>query len=54
LKREIDNLKFGLIEATLHEQNKDDKIIEIRQLREANTTPFFLWKLEFSEVFQEK
>ncbi len=54
LKREIDDLKYGLIEATLREQNKEEKITEIRRLREANITPFFLWKLEFSEVFQEK
>lgn len=54
LKREIDDLKYSLIEATLREQDKEEKIIEIRSLREANITPFFLWKLEFSEVFQEK
>lgn len=54
LKKEIDELKFWLIEATLKEQNKEEKISEIRRLREANITPFFLWKLEFSEVFQEK
>lgn len=54
LKQEIDELKFWLIEATLQEQWKQEKISEIRRLREANITPFFLWKLEFSEVFQEK
>ncbi len=54
LKKEIDDLKYWLIEATLREQNKEERIVEIRRLREANITPFFLWKLEFSEVFQEK
>lgn len=54
LKKEIDDLKYWLIEATLKEQNKEERIMEIRRLREANITPFFLWKLEFSEVFQEK
>jgi hypothetical protein len=54
LRQDIDALKFWLIEATLKEQNKEEKISEIRRLREANVTPFFLWKLEFSEVFQEK
>ncbi len=54
LKQEIDELKFWLIEATLREQGKEEKISEIHRLREANITPFFLWKLEFSEVFQEK
>lgn len=54
LKQEIDELKFWLIEATLQEQGKEEKISKIRWLREVNITPFFLWKLEFSEVFQEK
>lgn len=50
LKKEIDDLKYWLIKATLREQNKEERIMEIRRLRETNITPFFLWKLEFWEV----
>ena len=54
LKEEIDNLKWELIEATLEEQDKEDKLEEIKKLRHKNIKPFFIWKLEFSDVFKEK
>ena len=54
LKEEIDNLKWELIEATLEEQGKEDKLEEIKKLRHKNIKPFFIWKLEFSDVFKEK
>lgn len=54
LKEEIDNLKWELIETTLEEQGRSDKLEEIRILRKKNIRPFFVWKLEFSEVFREK
>lgn len=53
LKREIDELKWDLIELTLTEQKQEDKLIEIKILRRRNIKPFFIWKLEFSEVFKE-
>lgn len=54
LKEEIDNLKWELIEITLGEQGKTEKLDEIKKLRHKNIRPFFIWKLEFSEVFKEK
>ena len=54
LKEEIDNLKWELIEATLKEQGSDEKIAEIRQFRNRNICPFFIWELEFSDVFRSK
>jgi len=54
LKEEIDNLKWELIETTLEEQGKEDKLEEIKKLRHKNIKPFFIWKLEFSDVFKEK
>lgn len=54
LKGEIDELKYQLIEATLISQNKQDKILEIQKLQQANSQPFFLWKLEFSDIFSGK
>ena len=54
LKEEIDNLKWELIEATLEEQGDTDKLEEIKKLRHKNVKPFFIWKLEFSDVFKEK
>ncbi len=54
LKEEIDNLKWELIEITLAEQGKTEKLEEIKELRRKNIRPFFIWKLEFSDVFREK
>jgi hypothetical protein len=54
LKEEIDTLKWELIEETLKEQGKEDKLEEIKRLRRKNIRPFFIWKLEFSDVFREK
>lgn len=54
LKEEIDTLKWELIEASLHEQAETEKLGQIKKLRRANVRPFFIWKLEFSDVFQEK
>ncbi len=54
LKESIDELRWELIEETLKEQGKQDKVEEIKHLREKNERPFFVWELEFSEVFKEK
>jgi adenine-specific DNA-methyltransferase len=54
LKQHIDNLKWQLIEGTLIEQGKDEKIADIIKFRKKNVKPFFIWKLEFNDVFQEK
>ncbi len=53
LKKEIDDLKWDLIELTLEQQKKTEKLNEIRELRKRSTKPFFIWKLEFGEVFKE-
>lgn len=54
LKRGIEELTWDLIETTLREQGKEDRLEEIAQFKRSNTKPFFLWHLNFSEVFQEK
>jgi type I restriction-modification system DNA methylase subunit len=53
-KDEIEHLIWDLIETTLKEQDKEDKIKEIIHFKETNTKPFFLWHLNFANVFQEK
>jgi len=51
LKKQIDELKWQFIEATLIAQKKQDKLVEIQNLRRKNIRPFFIWKLEFCDVF---
>lgn len=54
LKKEIDDLKWQLIEAALQDQNKTEKLAEVKKLRHKNIRPFFIWKLEFCDVFSQK
>jgi len=54
LKKDIDILKWELIEETLKEQGREDKLEDIKTLRRKNIRPFFVWKLEFSDVFKEE
>jgi len=51
LKRQIEEGKWKLIEATLQEFGKTDKLEEVQALRKKNIKPFFIWKLEFADVF---
>lgn len=54
LKGEIEQLKWELIGASLREQDKLDHLEDLKALRHKNIKPFFIWKLEFSDVFKEK
>ena len=54
LKEQIDALEWELIETTLKEHKNEDALSKLEQFKRSNTKPFFLWKLNFSEVFQEK
>ena len=54
LKEDIENLTWELIEATLKEEGKEDKIGEIERFKENNIKPFFIWHLHFAQIFREK
>lgn len=54
LREEIDHIKWDLIELNLINQKREDKLEEIKKLRKKNIKPFFIWKLEFSDVFKKK
>jgi len=53
LKSRIDALEWDLIEATLKEQNKISELKKLEQFKKTNMRPFFLWKLNFAEVFEK-
>ncbi len=54
LKDEIEKIKWDLIEKTLLDQGRSDALADLMQQRTQNVRPFFIWKLEFSDVFKEK
>lgn len=53
IKKQIETLTWELIEATLREQGKASKLSQIEKFKKTNVKPFFLWKLNFSEVFEK-
>jgi len=52
LKQEIEYLKWDLIESTLEENGEEAKLDEIKSLRRQRIKPFFIWELEFGDVFK--
>lgn len=54
IKQTIEALEWELIEATLKEQGKTSELKKLDEFKKSNTKPFFLWRLNFAEVFQEK
>lgn len=54
IKKQIEQLEWELIEATLKEQGKTSALKKLEEFKRSNTKPFFLWKLNFADVFEEK
>ncbi len=54
IKKTIGRLEWELIEVTLKEEGKSSELKKIEEFKKSNIKPFFLWKLNFTEVFQEK
>ncbi|MDC1449919.1 Eco57I restriction-modification methylase domain-containing protein [Candidatus Thioglobus sp.] len=52
LKVEIEELKWSLIEITLQVKGELERLDEIKILRRQRIKPFFIWKLEFADVFK--
>ncbi len=54
IKKQIERLEWELIEATLVEQDKISELVKIEEFKKSKTKPFFLWKLHFADVFEQK
>ena len=53
LRAEIEKRDWEFIEETLNEVGNDEARKKLEQIKKTRSKPFFLWKLYFSEVFQE-
>ena len=51
LRKEIEDVEWELIEASLKENGRADRLEDLERYRQTKTRPFFLWHLHFSEVF---
>ncbi|NOT13787.1 MAG: hypothetical protein HOP23_18500 [Methylococcaceae bacterium] len=54
IRQQISILEWELIEATLQERNQTDALQKIQTVKQSNEKPFFLWKLNFPEVFKQR
>jgi len=54
LRSEITQIEWELIEATLVEQKKEEELPKLTEYKTSGEKPWFLWKLNFSEVFNQK
>ena len=54
LRRELDALEWDFMEATLREQGREEAIAELKRASATHRKPFFLWRLHFAEVFQQR
>jgi len=51
IREEIENLIWKLIEETLIENGQKSKISEIQKIKKSGKKPFFIWELNFPEIF---
>lgn len=54
LKSKLESVEDQLIETTLSEQKKGDAKGLLEKYRRTHFKPYFLWRLNFGEVFQDK
>ncbi len=54
LKKQVEELEWNLIATSLRDVGKEDKLEELEKLRKQHIKPYFLYKLNFPEVFIEK
>lgn len=55
LKKQINDLKWEFIIASVKDNiasNEENFITELNNIKNKNSKPFFIWELEFTEVFQ--
>lgn len=54
LRKQLDALEWDFMEATLREQGREQAIIDLKRASVTHRKPFFLWRLHFGEVFQQR
>ena len=54
LRDELERLEWEFMRATLREQGREQALVDLEQAVAKHRKPFFLWRLHFAEVFQQK
>jgi hypothetical protein len=53
LRKKLEQVEDRLIETTLSEQKKSDALALLTKYRQSHFKPYFLWRLNFNEVFSD-
>lgn len=53
IKKKIEEVEWDLIAATLGENGKEFELADLEKFKKSNAKPFFLWQLNFPEVFEK-
>ena len=54
LRNEMHDLEWDIIESVAESSGNSRIVAKLKDMRDKNTRPFFLWKLYFSEVFERE
>ncbi|MDB5052488.1 MAG: hypothetical protein JWM44_538, partial [Bacilli bacterium] len=54
IKNEAVRMEWELIRYTLERENKPEALKKLEKYKKDKSKPYFLWKLEFSNIFKEK
>ena len=54
LRQELERLEWDFMRATLREQKSEKALIDLELASAKHRKPFFLWRLHFAEVFQQR
>lgn len=54
IRDRLERLEWEFMRATLREQGREQALVELERAIAKHRKPFFLWRLHFAEVFQEK
>ncbi len=54
LRAELNKLEWEFMRATLREQGREQALVDLEKASATHRKPFFLWRLQFSEVFQQR
>lgn len=54
LRAELSRLEWDFMRATLREQGREEGLAELERASAKHRKPFFLWRLHFGEVFEQR
>lgn len=54
IRAELDRMEWNFMRTTLREQGREQALVELEKASTKHRKPFFIWRLQFGEVFRKK